>query len=289
MGHALMETPEYRRLQEGCSAARATLTFLREIQYGIQLEGRRGTERVTINLYRGKKGISVVVQGSPGLAAELSGPAPEADRPWKRWIGSDESGKGDYFGPLVVAAASVDASRADALVRWGVRDSKELEDPRIATLAARIGASCPHAVVAIAPADYNARYRRTPNVNSILGRAHAEAIEETLRKSPEAEAALADRFGDESYLLQSLRGTAKKITIVQRPKAESDPAVAAASVLARAGFVRALDAMSEEFGFEFPKGAGEEVLRAGRDFVGRFGRNRLAEVAKVHFRTTRQL
>jgi ribonuclease HIII len=289
MTHPLLQTPEFRRWEALCRAAGAQWRLVREIQSGVQVAVRRGSEEVLANVYGGRKGVKVWVQGSGPLREALAPTPDPSDPPYRAWIGSDESGKGDYFGPLVVAAVRVDARSAGELSRKGVRDSKELGDARIQILDRAIRAAAAVAVVRIDPPEYNRRHADTRNVNAILGGAHAEAIEEALRIEPDAEAAIVDQFGNERYLLRRLGERGKKILLIQRPKAESDAAVAAASIVARAEFVRALDELSREFDMDLPKGAGAPVLAAAREFVARHGREALIRAAKVHFRTTGQV
>lgn len=289
MPHPLMDSPEMRRLSGRCREAGVALQFLREIQSGIQLRAERRGEQITINVYGGKRGVRVVFQGSGLLRDELAEEEPRPESPWRVWIGSDESGKGDFFGPLVVAGVRVEAAQALELSAWGVKDSKVLSPSRILQLERRIREACETSVVRLDPPEYNRVYKKIENVNTILGEAHARVIEEILEKRPDAEAAIADQFGDESYIRDALQARAKKIKLIQRPRAESDPAVAAASIVARAGFVRGLEALSKEFDFDFPKGAGAEVVRAAREFAERRGRRELSRVAKTHFKTLDQI
>lgn len=288
MTHPLMKAAQVQALLERCREARITVDFQREIQNGIQLLARRGSYALTINVYTGKNGVRIVLQGSGPLKSELSESAP-LELPYSVWIGSDESGKGDFFGPLVVAAVRADAGVARELVAEGVRDSKVLSAGRIESLDRRVRDRCLVSVVHLEPPEYNRRYDALRNVNSLLGWAHAQVIEGILKQNPDAEAAIADQFGDESYIRRELQDLGKQVTLIQRPRAESDPAVAAASIVARAAFVRSMDAMGRSFDFEFPKGAGAEVVNAGRRFIAERGRDQLARVAKMHFKTANQL
>jgi ribonuclease HIII len=203
-------------------------------------------------------------------------------------IGIDESGKGDYFGPLVVAGVYVDAAMGTMLLEAGVRDSKTLSDTRIAELARLVASRCPSSVVAIGPERYNALYASIANLNRLLAWGHARVLENLLGRV-ECTLAIADQFGDERFLREALMHKGRAITLIQQPRAEVHPAVAAASVLARAEFVRRLATLGSRFGFALPKGAGPPVLAAGRSFVGRHGPDALGKVAKLHFKTTRQI
>lgn len=207
---------------------------------------------------------------------------------FRRRIGSDESGKGDYFGPLVVAAVLVpDEATERALAEKSVRDSKLVPDAEAALLGSLVAAKCPHEVIALQPPKYNDLWEKNGNLNKILAWAHARAIEDVLARHEGVEAITVDQFAHGPRLADALFERARAIGVRETPRAESeDLAVAAASLLARAEFLRALAALEAQWGQRFPKGAGPVVVAAARAFVRKHGRSALAEVAKVHFATT---
>jgi len=196
------------------------------------------------------------------------------------WIGVDESGKGDYFGPLVSAAVWLTPDDGAALSAAGVMDSKRLTDGRVAELAGAVRERSRSALAALDPPAYNARIaaarRRGQTLNDVLGDLHAQTIRELLDAGLAPEVVIVDRFGDERFVARHLPG----VPLVQVPRAEADVAVAAASVLAREALVDWLDLHG------LPKGAGAPVLAAARDLARRGGRDALAAVAKLHFATT---
>lgn len=249
---------------------------------------RASRDGVIIDSYRTGK---VVIQGGDAAALlaradwwpDIIGPEADGDL-----IGIDEAGKGDYFGPLVVAAVLVRDDRWKDLALIGTRDSKSLSDERIARLSTDIRKAYPHSIVAISPARYNQMYARIRNLNRLLAWGHARALENILSHW-ECATAISDQFGDASYLQSALMEKGKRIHLVQRPKAEENLAVAAASILARGEFVRRLATLGEQYGMILPKGAGPRVLEAGREFIRRHGSAALPQVAKVHFRTTREI
>jgi ribonuclease HIII len=211
---------------------------------------------------------------------------PEASQPH---MGIDESGKGDFFGPLVIASAYVDEGLVEKLRELGVRDSKKISSDNVALNMAReirkiLGNRC--AMVTIGPRSYNRMYAKIRNVNKMLAWGHARAIENLLEKVPDCPRALSDKFGPTHQIERALMDKGKKIKLDQRTKAESDPAVAAASILARAGFLHALKTMGKEHGFEVPKGASEKVRREAEKLVANKGPGILLETAKCHFQTT---
>lgn len=201
-------------------------------------------------------------------------------------IGIDESGKGDYFGPLVIAAVFVDATTQGELALMQVRDSKKISDGRILELAPDIKAICPHSLIAIGPQKYNELYAKIKNLNRLLAWGHAKTLENLLDRVS-CERAISDQFGNERLILNALQEKGRKIVLEQRTKAESDLAVAAASIIARAEFLIRLKRLSEEVGTTLPKGASPAVELAGKMIVRKHGRERLGSVAKLHFKTTK--
>lgn len=202
-------------------------------------------------------------------------------------IGIDESGKGDYFGPLVIAAVFVDATTQGELKLMEVRDSKKISDGRILELAPDIKTICPHSVIAIGPQKYNELYAKIKNLNRLLAWGHAKALETLLERGVTCERAISDQFGDERLILNALQEKGRTILLEQRTKAESDLAVAAASILARAEFLIRLNRLSGEVGTTLPKGASPAVELAAKMIVKKHGRERLGLVAKLHFKTTK--
>jgi ribonuclease HIII len=200
-------------------------------------------------------------------------------------IGVDESGKGDFFGPLVIAACYVGPEHLAELE--GVKDSKKLTDAVALRLAGRIKATCPHAIIAIGPTKYNELYAKFRNLNRLLAWGHARAIENVLEIQP-CKLVISDQFADPAGLKRQLFEKGRQIELKSMVRAESDIAVAAASILARAEFLLRLKKLGEPFGIEFPKGA-TNVIPTGRRFVAANGPGRLSEVAKMHFKTSAQV
>lgn len=199
-------------------------------------------------------------------------------------IGSDESGKGDYFGPLVVAAVRLEAGQAKALREAQVRDSKTLSDEACLRLGAALRAKFPHAIARLDPPQYNETHRAKGQLNDILADLHARAIRELAQPGIRV---LVDKFADAHLLERKLAGAG--IRLEQRVRAEANTAVAAASIVARAAFLEALKDLSEESGVDLAKGAGDPVDRAAERFVAIHGRAGLVKVAKLHFKNTQKI
>jgi ribonuclease HIII len=215
--------------------------------------------------------------------------APEMFEPH---FGVDESGKGDFFGPLVIAGVYVDHGIARKLIDSGVQDSKRIgSDSRIRALADAIRKTSMGLieVVLIGPAKYNDLYEKFGNLNKLLAWGHARVIENLLAKKPDCPRSLSDQFADARVIEQSLLRHGKKIEIQQRPRAESDVAVAAASILAREAFINWLDREGKKLGVRLERGVSPAVKTAAGKIGKEQGPAILRQVAKVHFRTAHEV
>ncbi len=246
-------------------------------------------EGVVATLYASGK---FVIQGEePGLFAErYTGRVAEA-KPARRQdafngplVGSDECGKGDYFGPLVVVGVRAEADERSKLRAAGVRDSKELSDDTALRMGAALRTQFPHAIARLDPPQYNATWQRPGQLNDMLADLHGEVIRKLARPGIHV---LVDQFANERVMQKRVVGL--DIHLEQRTRAESEPAVAAASIIAREEYLVALRALSEEFGVDLHKGAGPPTDRAAERFVMLHGREALGRVAKLHFKNTQRI
>ena len=212
---------------------------------------------------------------------------PQIDIPLPH-IGVDESGKGDFFGPLVIAGVLADENNAERFIEAGIKDSKKLSDEKILKLAGIIKANSIHSVVVVGNEKYNQLYSEFSNLNKLLAWGHARVIENILEKK-DCNIALSDKFGNESLIKNALLKKGQSIILEQRVRAEEDIAVAAASVIARAEYVKKMQSLSARYEIDFPKGASEKVLQAGKQFILRYGKEKLNCVAKTHFKTYTQI
>ncbi|MFA6989552.1 MAG: ribonuclease HIII [Candidatus Gastranaerophilaceae bacterium] len=204
------------------------------------------------------------------------------------WIGTDESGKGDYFGPLVIAGVLIDETNRKILENLGVKDSKTIKDTTIIKMAGEIKKNSIFSIVTINPQKYNQLYDKFKNLNKLLAWGHARVIENIL-ENKSCENAISDKFGDESLIQNALMKNGRKINLIQRTKAERDIAVAAASILAREEFVKRMKNFEFEYKMPFPKGASERTIEAAGNFVKKYGKTNLENIAKLHFKTTKQI
>lgn len=207
-------------------------------------------------------------------------------------LGVDESGKGDFFGPLVISGVYVDRGIARKLIDAGVVDSKRISsDARIRALADTIQKTSQGLVetVLIGPAKYNELYEKFGNLNRLLGWGHARVIENLLVRKPGCPRSLSDQFADARVIKESLLRHGRNVVLEQRPRAESDIAVAAASILAREAFINWLERKGKELGLRLERGVSPSVKEAAKKLVETNGPDALRDVAKVHFRTAHEI
>lgn len=199
-------------------------------------------------------------------------------------IGIDESGKGDFFGPLCVAGVQAEGSAILDLKKMGVKDSKNLSDATIIKIGKKIKTEYVHHIVKINPSKYNELYAQFKNLNHLLAWGHATAIEQLVART-ECKTVIIDQFADESVVLRALERKKMKLDLTQRHRAEEDLVVAAASILARGAFLEGLASLSEKFKIELPKGASAKTIEAGKKLVREYGSEILEQTAKLHFKT----
>jgi ribonuclease HIII len=199
-------------------------------------------------------------------------------------VGCDETGKGDYFGPLVVCAVRMEPVQARGISEWNIAESKLISDERALRLAAFLRERVAHALERVDPPEYNRIYPSYKGLNPMLAELHAKAIAKLARKGDRV---LVDQFANERVMQTATRGL--DIRLEQAHRAEANPVVAAASVLARAEFLLALRELSEKAGIPLHKGAGAPVDAVGLHLVRERGPDVLGEFAKLHFKNTQKI
>ena len=296
----------YENVKNTLISSNFAVNNYKKIQYGIQFSFKYMNSSEIIRIYQNKKGqikIDYSLIKSDQIRQSIQkiiedgvyNSLKETDiKSLNRFgfpiIGTDEAGKGDYFGPLVGAGVYVDEEKAKKLASIGVRDSKTLSDKQNIELAIKIKNLCKYyySVIEISPLTYNNLYkeftRENKNLNHLLAWSHVKAIEELLQKV-DCSTAVIDQFSDEKFILDKLQERGKRINIIQMHRAEENIAVAAASILARARFLDKLDELSNIYKIKFPKGS-SGVIEIANEFVSKYGKKRLNEVAKLHFNFT---
>jgi ribonuclease HIII len=288
-------TPEQAAALELVTSGMSTLERVQVPYTTLALKGKK----LTINLYTSGK---LVIQGKEAhdfvlftleplvLGAASLGYEEVLDpKMFAPHMGSDESGKGDIFGPLITVSVFIDETTGRQLADLGIRDSKTIADSKIATLATearKILGRQNCAFVLLRPQTYNRVYNKIANLNRLLAWCHARAIETLAEQRPDCPRAVIDQFArTESTINRALMPRGKKLIIEQMHKAERDIAVAAASVLARDIFVKELKKLSDEMGMPLPKGAGPKIPETLNNLLQSKGPACLPHVAKCHFKT----
>jgi ribonuclease HIII len=264
-----------------------------QIPYSIFSAKKDG---VNLTLYKSGK---LVVQGKdkdglikyylePEILKSLEYSYPEINIDKRDKIGVDEAGKGDFFGPLCIAGVFADEKLIDFLIKNGIKDSKKIGDPQIKKLASLIRSHCPHEIIALYPEKYNELYAKFKNLNSLLAWAHATVIEK-LHEKTNCKYASIDQFASKHVVENALRQKKVELNLKQSFKGESDPVIAAASILARDAFVTGIEKLSNIYGVELPKGANHGVKAAAKKYIEIHSKDKLNLVAKLHFKTTDEL
>ncbi|MFW6151887.1 MAG: ribonuclease HIII [Verrucomicrobiota bacterium] len=221
--------------------------------------------------------------------AELGYEKIHAPENYQPHMGVDESGKGDFFGPIVIVCEYVDKKIVDRFQEMGVKDSKRItSENKVLGLGKELREMLfrQHSIVKIGPETYNRLYTRMRSVNRMLSWAHARAIENMLEMMPSCPRVVVDQFGAKHEVEQALMKAGKGIDMVQKHRAESDPAVAAASIIARETFVRSLKDMEKQYETVIPKGASAKVRETAGKLIQTHGPEILLKIAKCHFKTT---
>jgi len=251
---------------------------------------------VSCNLYLSGK---LTVQGKdksefiefylePEILRNLSYTNPSSSHDTFARIGLDEAGKGDFFGPLCAAGIFVPERGIEELIKMGVKDSKLLNDTSILEIAARLKKTFPHKILPLFPETYNRLYAKFNNLNRLLGWAHITVLQELSARTGCKKAVL-DQFASPELMDSFVKQKNLDVELIQKVRAEQDPVVAAASILARASFVEGIAKLGEEVGIHLPKGASAIVVETGRKTMRNHGLPIFNKIAKTHFKTLKDI
>lgn len=295
-----LKTQAFTRIQYLASQLASQNLKISEIEeksYNYEFSVNCQKEAVKVLVYFGKKGVSTIIQGDiesniyklvkktvfgEGLFDSVNN---ELEEP-EQYIGTDESGKGDFFGPLVIASVLIDKNKSYQLKLIGVKDSKQINDNTILKIAKEIRtivAEDSRNIVIINPEKYNQLYEKFNNLNRLLAWGHSKAIENILKNNKTSKV-ISDKFGNEGLLIEELSKKKININLIQSTKAERFTAVAAASILAREKMINWFIKYSNELKIEIPKGAGDVVNITAKKIADKFGSDILSKLVKLHFK-----
>ncbi len=268
-------------------------------QYNFETTVSQANQKIKLLVYFGKKGVKTIFQGNAKsvLYQEVyeivTGKysfdfMQEKEQLYTDYIGTDETGKGDYFGPLVVCAMYVDIKAIEKLQKFGVKDSKELSDIQINKIAKTIRKDYPDnfKIILISPKKYNELYKSFQNVNKLLDWTHSKAIEDLLSQV-ETKTVITDQFSKKDLRISN-QNNFSHIDFLQMPRAEEHTGVAAASILAR-NAMNNWFTKKEQDGFKLPKGASAQVKETAKILFQKYGKEELTNFVKLHFKTTTQI
>lgn len=287
------------RIKTDISANNIGSTLPVKKDYNYEITASEGPDKCKILVFFGKKGVKTILQGNehsslykridsivfnksyiPQSEKELEEPA--------EYIGTDESGKGDIFGPLVIAAVFVDEKSKSRLIKEGVRDSKEIKNGKIQSIAEVIKeiVEDKFVVLSFPPERYNYLYSQFQNLNKLLNYAHSLVIEELLKKV-DSPVIITDQFSKTPLAISGNKQFAHK-KFIQLPKGEQYTGVAAASILARDEFENWFT-IKETEGLFLLKGASKEVDRQAEGILRNYGKESLIKLTKNHFKPVQNL
>jgi len=270
-------------------------------EYSYQVAINDDKEKISLHVFFGKKGNKIVLQGNKDLKLYkkvnelifgetlIPDSKPELE-PSYPYVGTDESGKGDYFGPLVIAGVYLTPEAGKFLKALGIKDSKELSDYQIKQFANEIRRvnEIMFDVVLISPEKYNQLYEKVGNLNRLMGWAHARVIENLLGKC-NADEVISDKFGNEKLILDALQEKGRSINLKQITKAEKFTAVAAASIFARDAVIRWFSSQSKKYELDIPKGSSTDVEKFAKRFLEKHGEVVIRKMVKIHFKTSQKV
>ena len=269
--------------------------------YNYEIIVNSKNEKIKFQVYFGNKGIKKILQGNHELkiykeldellfGKNLFENNSKDEETFKEYVGTDESGKGDYFGPLVIAAVYINDKTKNELENIGVKDSKLISDNIIKILESKIKKIIGNnfEIIQINPEKYNQLYESFRNLNKIMAWAHSKAIENILSKL-KCSNVISDKFGNEKLIKDELKKKNIEVNLYQTTKGERFTAVAAASILARAKVVDWFNIKSREVGFDLSKGGGESVSLAAKRVRHQFDDKYLMKLIKFHFKNSKNI
>ncbi len=206
-------------------------------------------------------------------------------------IGSDETGTGDYFGPIVVTAAYVTKENIPFLEKLGVKDSKKMTDEHIIKIIPEIKKKIPYASMILTNENYNKNHKENMNLNTMKAVLHNKVLLSLTEKYNDYDYIVVDQFAEPYIYYRYLKNIPKvQRNITFLTKAEDQClAVACGAIISRYILIQEFDKLSKELGISIPKGAGENVDKIGAQLVKKYGAQLLNKIAKTNFKNTEKI
>lgn len=236
---------------------------------------------LTISIYKSEK---VVFQGNDAFFYASA----YLDEKKSRQAGSDEVGTGDYFGPVIVVSVIIEEEDYPFIEENGITDSKKMTDEKVLQLGKQLMQRFKHSLLILDNCKYN-KVHETNNLNAIKAKLHNQAYINLLKKGYQIpKAAYVDQFAKEDSYYRYLANEKEVYhDLIFETKAEAKyPAVAVASVIARYAFLTCMKNLEDQYQLRFHKGAGEDTNADAIAFINKYGKDKLGNVAKLHFKNT---
>jgi ribonuclease HIII len=294
-------------MKRNCLSTKIDPKLADKLKHDLTEQGFSFTKPVNTIFSAKKKGIvctlyesgSLLVQGKekeefiefylePEILKEFSYTNPQINVDFTDRIGVDEAGKGDFFGPLVIAGVFADKQAIEKLIDLGIKDSKKVTDKSATKLAAEIKKHAKYSIIRLFPQKYNELYSQFNNLNSLLAWGHATVIT-NLQEKTGAKNAIIDQFANKRVVEDAIKRKKIDINLTQRFKGEEDIVVAAASILARDGFLDGMQLLSDDIDETLPKGAANHIIGIGKKILAKHGKAIFEKIAKLHFKTYTQI
>ncbi|MCX7610103.1 MAG: ribonuclease HIII [Ignavibacterium sp.] len=266
--------------------------------YNFEFDVKKDKSKVKVLVYFSKKknDLKTIIQGNKNnklykqvesiINGTLYFEEPELIEP-NKYIGNDESGKGDLFGPLIVCAFAYDDGIRDELIKLDVKDSKKINDSNIISIYNQIEKKFKDRfeVVEIHPPKYNQLYDKIQNLNKILVWAHSKAIENLSRKF-NYDCIVIDKFTSEKHFNSKVFD---KKNLILEEKAERFLGVACASIIARSKLLKWFEKKSKELNIKLPFGSSSSVTKVANQIKKNYGDLILKDLIKLHFKNLKNL
>lgn len=276
---------------------------IKPIAYGNQIQATLNGERANFRIYYSKKkGVTRDFSQvkSETIKTLFNAPPPKSHQKKALHdvpegfdffsIGSDETGKGDLIGPLIVAAVYVDETLSKTFKLLGVKDSKDITSKKILKdLYTQIVATAPHVIKVIEPAEYNTLYKVHRNINKIMALTHRAALQELVAQGHTIKRVIIDRFSKNDYFKDAF---SKDLDVVQLPRAEQFMSVAAASILARytqLEYYRVLNLKFKKRNIVFYPGMNPKNRGMLHKYLDDSSEQSLFYLTKLHFKTINEI
>lgn len=205
-------------------------------------------------------------------------------------IGSDETGTGDYLGPIVVTATYVKKENIPFLEKLGVKDSKKMDDNYILKIAPSIIKEIDYSSMILKNEDYN-KWHESMNINKMKAILHNKVLLDLTKKHKDYEYIIVDEFAKfYTYYryLNEAKEIQKNITFITHAE-DTSMSVACGAIISRYILLKEFEKLSKKYNIQIPKGAGTKVDETAAKIAKKYGIDILKKIAKYDFKNTEKI